>query len=280
MSLGGSLLWPVVAVLGFVLLTGLVAALGTSSVARYEFERNGAREPQRAPAGRPSPAHPAGRRRPAAPSSEAAAQPAASAVGVTERPAVVPGPAREGWWLVGDDGAPVSGPFADRVDADWAALAGGLDAIAAYGVLRVDGRLKPRTAPEERAWLDELGRQLDRLPAEWDELLSDNDPLTTLVVEVAAALVEAGLPLHDGGKGGPGSASGGVCLLPDPDACGVLVSWRSHDRLSVRQARGIAADTAVREVMTAGVVGLLDRLGFVVEPFGATGCHVVTALRG
>ena len=43
----------------------------------------------------------------------------------------------------------------------------------------------------------ELGGQLDRLPEDWDDLLTDDDALTTLVVEVAAALVEAGLPVHD-----------------------------------------------------------------------------------
>src|SRR3954452_14307768 len=60
-TMGATLAWPAVAVLGFVVLTCLVVALGTSSTARYEFEHNGARE--RPHSGAPaSAAHPAGSR--------------------------------------------------------------------------------------------------------------------------------------------------------------------------------------------------------------------------
>src|SRR3954453_23314752 len=100
---GGTLLWPMVTVLGFLALTGVVVALGASSTARYEFERNGAREQR--PAGKPATsAHPAGRRV-AAPTSDApAAQPQTQAVGVAVRPAE-PAPGRDdvAWWLVDDD---------------------------------------------------------------------------------------------------------------------------------------------------------------------------------
>ena len=118
----------------------------------------------------------------------------------------------------------LAGPFADRIDADWAALADGLPAVSVYGARSADGHVAARPSPEERAWLAELGDQLDRLPTEWDELLSDTDPLTTLVVEVAAALVEAGLPLHDAPEDSP---AGGVCLMPELAARGVVVSWRA-----------------------------------------------------
>ena len=91
----------------------------------------------------------------------------------------------------------MAGPFADRIDADWAALSGGLEAESVHGIRRADGGVTSRPSPEERAFLGELGEQLDRLPHDWDDLLTDTDPLTTLVVEVAAALLEAGLPLHD-----------------------------------------------------------------------------------
>ena len=42
------LMWPVVAALGFLALTGLVIALGTSSTARYDFERNRVQGPEAA----------------------------------------------------------------------------------------------------------------------------------------------------------------------------------------------------------------------------------------
>jgi hypothetical protein len=145
-----------------------------------------------------------------------------------------------------------------------------------HGARRADGAVAPRPSPEERAWLAELGEQLDRLPAEWDELLTDTDPLTTLVVEVAAALVEAGLPLHGAGEDHP---AGGVCLLPEPAAGGVVVSWRAHDRMSLHEVRGTAATTTVQQSMSAAIADVLWNLGFVVEPFGATGSSLVTALR-
>src|SRR3954454_7341247 len=247
---GGTLLWPMVTVLGFLALTGVVVALGASATARYEFERNGAREPKRAAVPAGSRAHPAGSRTPA----RQAGATEAAAVGVAVRPVVTPvveHGAGTGWWLVGEseDGdrlLRVAGPFRERVDADWAALANGLRACPLYGAIRADGALVPRTSPEERAWLSELGDQLDRLPEDWDALLSDTDPLTTLVVEVAAALVEAGLPLLDCAGDGAG---GGGCLTPERARCGVLVSWQQHERMSRQQVRGAAADATVQQTM-------------------------------
>jgi hypothetical protein len=170
----------------------------------------------------------------------------------------------------------VAGPFDDQVDADWAALAGGLPAVSVHGLLRDDGVVAQRPSPEERAWLVELGEQLDRLPDDWDSLLTDTDPLTTLLVEVAAALVEAGLPLHGTQEGHP---SGGICLLPETSSGGVLVSWRAHDRMSLHDLRGAAATATVQHSMNLAVADILANLGFVVEPFGATGTCLVTALR-
>jgi hypothetical protein len=276
-TMGATLVWPVVVVLGFCVFTAVVVVLGASSTARYEFERNGARQPQRAATPR-SANHPAGRRAPGR-ATETPAAPArsgqASSVAVRPAPAAVAegGPT---WWLVGESAQVVAGPFADRVDADWAAFADELSAVAVFGTRRTDGTVKPKPSPEERAWLGELGRHLDRLPAEWDELLTDTDPLTTLVVEVAAALVEAGLPLHDAGAAQSG---GGVCLVPDQDAGGLLVSWRPHDRMSLQQSRGATADEAVQRLMNAAILDVLEQLGFVVEEAGSTACALVTALR-
>jgi hypothetical protein len=273
-TMGATLAWPAMAVLGFVVLTCLVVALGTSSTARYEFEHNGTRDRQRADA----PArgtHPAGssRRRAAGP---ARAQARQRTVDVAVRPALPAAGAGPGWWLIDDAALVVAGPFEDQVDADWAALSEGLPAVSVHGVLRPDGGVTLRTSPQERAFLGELGEQLDRLPHDWDDLLDDTDPLTTLVVEIAAALVEAGLPLHDASQE---SAAGGVCLLPETDAGGVLVSWRAHDRMSVQDLRGTAATDTVQQSMNVAVADILWNMGFVVHPFGATGTSLVTALR-
>jgi hypothetical protein len=271
--MGATMVWPTVTVLGFFLFTALVVALGTSSTARYEFERNGARQLQTAGASRS--AHPAGRRAASRSTGGREAQALPRTVDVAVRPAPAPLTRGSSWWLVDDSAQILAGPFPDRIDADWAALADGLPAVSAFGARRTDGVLALRPSPEERAWLGELGDQLDRLPRDWDALLSDTDPLTTLVVEIAATLVEAGLPLYDAGQSSP---AGGICLVPEPLAQGVLVSWRTHDRMSLHQLRGAAADATVRQSMNGAVADVLANLGFVVEPFGGTGTSLVTAL--
>ncbi len=306
------LVWPMVAVLGFVAMAGLVVALGRSSTARYEFERNLVRAQQQ-PAAVPAGAGAGGdavRARVEVPATgvtaadgaaEAASQ-ARTAVGLATHPAPDPVPtspahpagrrmadagAPVAWWLVdgeSDRSAPfaLAGPFADRVAAEWAAVACGLDGDArtVHGTVRADGTVAQRPSAQDRAWLAELGEQLDRLADDWDELLTDEDALTTLVVEVTAALVEAGLPLHDcSGADREGAPSGGVCLTPELLHGGILVSWRQHDRMSVQQVRGAALDTAVQRTMNQTLAALLVQFGFVVEEFGDVGCSLVTAIR-
>jgi hypothetical protein len=291
------LFWPAVSVLGFVVLAALVIALGASSTARYEFERNrvpGARLQVvvAGPGGVPSGGGPTDRpggdhARVTAWSGGATMQEMRSepgaAVGMANHPAgkrvVEPGSA-PAWWLVdelGDQpGGIVAGPFPDRIDADWAALSGGSSAAgrAVYGERRADGGgLVRRQLPQERAWLNELGDQLDRLADDWNALLSDEDALTTLVVEVTAALVEAGLRLHDCAGGDP---AGGVCLTPEAGHRGIVVSWHRHDRMSLQRAHGAAMDAAVQRTMNAAICDLLAHSGFEVEPFGSSGCSLVT----
>jgi hypothetical protein len=274
-TMGATLVWPAMAVLGFLVLTCLVVALGTSSTARYEFEHNGTRERQRTEAPARG-AHPAGSRIRRRAAGHARGQERPQAVDVAVRPAPAAATGGPGWWLIDDAAHVLAGPFADQVDADWAALAEGLTAVSVHGVRRPDGGVTLRSSPEERAFLGELGNQLDRLPHDWDDLLNETDPLTTLVVEVTAALVEAGLPLHDASQD---SSAGGVCLLPDTTVGGVLVSWRAHDRMGMHDLRGTAATDTVQQSMNVAVADILWNLGFVVQPVGATGSSLVTALR-
>jgi hypothetical protein len=276
-SVGVAVLWLAGSLLAFLALTAVVVVLGASSTARFEFERNGAREENRAEA-RVAEGHPAGRRRAGAPEDSGGGQGRAPQA-VATRPVAatsLDGATGEGWWLVAEVAGVVAGPFADRVDAEWAALANGYAATAVYGMRRANGSLARRTSPQERAWLAEFGEQLDRLPDEWDVLLTDTDPLTTLVVEVAAALVEAGLPLHDGT---PESAAGGVSLTPDVEHGGVLVRWRAHDRISVLHVRGAATDAVVQLAMNTAIADVLTQVGFVLAPIDESGCHLVTAIR-
>lgn len=193
-------------------------------------------------------------------------------------------PAGTGWWLVDEDesGAErvLAGPFETRAEADWAtadAVAGAAHSV--HGVRRADGVLARKPSPQEWAWLAHLGEQLDRLPEDWDEFLSETDPMTTLVVEVTAALAEAGLPVHDGlGRTGGASALGGVCLTPAPVCGGVVVAWRQHDRMSVEQVHGPDLDTFVQATMNAALADVLAGFGFAVGPLeGGGGLLVRTA---
>ena len=292
------LMWPVVAVVGFLVLAALVIALATSSTAQYEFERNRVQgQRQRSavptPVGAAALAGTAGGRpaaEPALPATGAGTTVSAeqAALGVAAHPAgrrVAGQGTPPAWWLVEltEDGAverAVDGPFHDRIEADWAVLADGAAAPrrAVYGALRLDGAVVRRQSPQEQAWLTELGEQLDRLPEDWDEGLtdSDDDALVTLVVEVAAALVEAGLTVHDCAGESP---AGGVCLTPEPGRDGVLVSWHQHDRMSLEQVRGAESDAAVQQTMNAAVADCLRQMAFEVEPFGTSGCSLVTAAQ-
>lgn len=195
---------------------------------------------------------------------------------------VVGGALRRGWWLVVDetDGPCriVAGPFPDRAEARWAAEAYEYEDVRpVYGVGRADGGLDRRPSPEDWAWLAHLGEQLDRLPEDWDAEIGDDDPLTTLVVEVTAALAETGLPLHD--AGGAGSAVGGICLLPQSGLGGIVVAWRQHDRMSLDQVHGPASDVLVQQVMNSAVAEVLRLRGFAVEAFGGASGHVVRSLN-
>jgi hypothetical protein len=283
----------VTTLLGFCLLAALIIALGASSTARYEFERNAVAAQRRqrtvgAEAVEVTAARGGEQRRESADDDAArTSEPRRSAaVGVAAHPAGkgrLDSTAVPAWWLLRDDGdGPgghvVAGPFDDRIDAEWFALSEGLVELArpVHGVRRGGGRIAAVQPPAEKNWLSELGEQLDRLPAAWDELLTDDDALTTLVVEVAAALVEAGLPVHD--CAGDGDA-GGLCLTPGPHHAGVVVSWQPHHRLSAQWLRGPARTTAVQRTMNAAAAELLVQGGFEVEAFGPSGSILVTDLR-
>jgi hypothetical protein len=295
------IVWPVVAVVGFVVLAALVVALAQSSTARYEFERNqvqGQRGRQEATvlaaAGAVvASAEASSAEAPAEAVADTVAPPAGNAVAVltqeartalegrTAGLAAHPAGKRSGeqgpaaWWLVADSAdhpgeQTVAGPFPDRIEAEWAGLAGAGQAV--HGVLRADGRVARRQLPEERAWLSDLSDQLDRLPAEWDHDFADDDELVTLVVEVASALVESGLSLHDcAGE----ETAGGVCLSPEPGRPGIVVSWHQHHRASTEDVRTAEAHTAVQVAMNLALAECLLQLGFDVEPFGETGCSLV-----
>jgi len=182
-----------------------------------------------------------------------------------------------GWWLIDAGSRVVAGPFASRLDAALAELCSQEALVPAHGVRREDGTLALRFSPDDRAWLSHLSDQLDRLAEDWDELIDDADPLTGLVCEVAAAVAEAGLPLHDCAGRTASAQLGGVCLTPAPGEHGVLVSWAQHDRVTLGRVRGHSADLAAQGVMNAAVADVLRAFGFEVQPLADSSGHVVRA---
>ncbi|MCW2578886.1 MAG: hypothetical protein JWR82_487 [Blastococcus sp.] len=201
--------------------------------------------------------------------------------GVSSGEVVLGGVACQGWWLLveEEDGAEriVAGPFPDRAAARWAVDVQQADAPAStapvYGVRRADGGLSRRPSPEDWAWLAHLGEQLDRLPSDRDGALSEEDPLTTLVVEVTGALSEAGLPLHD--ATGVHRELGGACLTPEAALGGLVVTWRQHDRMSVDHMHGAATDAAVQQAMNHALAEVLRLRGFSVSALAGGSGHVV-----
>jgi hypothetical protein len=192
--------------------------------------------------------------------------------------AVLDGVVCHGWWLIVDEEGPariVAGPFPDRGAARWAASRNdaGVPIRPVYGIRRPDGSLNRRPSPQDWAWLAHLGEQLERLPDDWENQLAEHDRLVTLMVEIGAALAETGLPLHI--ASGPGSEVGGASLAPEPQLDGVVVTWRQHDRMSIDQVHGAAADAMVQQVMNRTLGHVLTLRGFVVEPFGGASGHVV-----
>jgi hypothetical protein len=182
------------------------------------------------------------------------------------------------WWLVDLDSRVLAGPFDSRLDAALAELStppDGVELVPAHGVRRGDGSLGPRFSADDRAWLAHLSEQLDRLADDWDALIDDADPLTGLVCEIAAAVAEAGLPLHDCAGRTSSAQLGGVCLTPAPGEQGVLVSWTQHDRMALGRVRGHDADVGAQATMNGAVAGVLLAFGFLVEPFGEASGHIV-----
>ncbi len=185
------------------------------------------------------------------------------------------------WWLVVDAehgrDQTMAGPFPDRAEAVWAARGyewSGLGHVwPVHGVRRADGVLHRRPSPQELAWLAHLGEQLNRLPEDWDAEISDDDPLVTLVVMIAAALSEAGLPLYI--ADGPGGDVGGACLTPEPGLPGVVISWRQHDRMGIDQIHGATAAASVQRVMNCALADVVRVRGFQVETLGECAGSVV-----
>jgi hypothetical protein len=141
--------------------------------------------------------------------------------------------------------------------------------------------LGPLRALAER---EELADAAGRLADAYGRTLRDDDPLRSLVSDIAWALTEAGFTLHHCAQHHPLYRLGGVCLLPvaaghDPDGRGgVVVSWTTHNLLSLDWGRWLAYH-GTQDVMNGALSEVLDGLGFQVAPFGVGGAWIVTGRK-
>lgn len=134
-----------------------------------------------------------------------------------------------------------------------------------YGIRRDGGPLLPRPSPSEYAWRAFVTEQLTGLN---DEARGrDSDPLAGLVRNVAAALLETGLPLHDCAARASRRHLGGVCLSPDPVEEAVIVGSQ-HERMSVERVRGTEAHRVVQATMNHALAHVLTGCGFTVQDVG------------
>ena len=146
-----------------------------------------------------------------------------------------------------------------------------------------DGRpdLGPLRALAEH---EELADATGRLADAYGRPLRDDDPLKPLATDVARALTEAGFTLHHCAKHHPLYRLGGVCLLPvapghDPDdRGGVVVSWTTHNLLSLDWSRWVAYH-GTQDVMNGALSEVLNGLGFHLSPFGVDGAWIVTGCK-
>jgi hypothetical protein len=137
-----------------------------------------------------------------------------------------------------------------------------------------------RALAEREEFADAAGRLADA----YGRPLRDDDPLRPLAADMARALTEAGFTLHHCAPHHPLYRLGGVCLLPvaaghDPDGRGgVVVSWTTHDLLSLDWGRWVAY-RGTQDVMNNALSKVLDALGFQVCPFGVGGAWIVTGRK-
>jgi hypothetical protein len=141
--------------------------------------------------------------------------------------------------------------------------------------------LRPLRALAER---EELADARDRLSNGLGNPLPSGDPHAPLARDVAAALTEAGLTLHDCAPHHPRYRLGGVCVLPipgghNPDGQGgIAVSWTSHNLLALDWERGREREDT-QQAMNHALASVLKALGYQVRPFGPGGASLVTGSR-
>jgi hypothetical protein len=141
--------------------------------------------------------------------------------------------------------------------------------------------LRPLRALAER---EELADARARLADGLGSPVRADDPYAPLASDVAEALTEAGLTLHNCAPHHPQYRLGGVCVMPIPSGHnpdgqgGIAVSWTTHNLLAMDWERGRERQ-GTQEAMNRALAGVLKALGYQVRPFGTGGAYLVTESR-
>ena len=147
----------------------------------------------------------------------------------------------------------------------------------------LDGEAPDLGPLQEAAEAAELAEATSGLTDSFGGPFPARDPLRPLACAVARALTEAGFTLHHCARHHPRYRLGGLPVArrgwPCPgDKAGVVVSWTTHDLLSLDWCRWHEYHGTQKDMNGAlgHVLGVLGVLGFQVAPFGSGGAHIVT----
>jgi hypothetical protein len=97
----------------------------------------------------------------------------------------------------------------------------------------------------------------------------------TVVDQLAAALTEAGLPVHAGARA---SSGGGVRIEAAPDGSGLQVTWDVDESLADDETR-VAQRVDLIETMNLALGDLLTILGWDAHPWSGGEFHLVVGRR-
>ena len=126
----------------------------------------------------------------------------------------------------------------------------------------------------------ELANAVSGLVSAYGSRLDGSDPLAPLARHIARSMTEAGLTVHHCAPPDPLYRLGGVCLPPveaepDADRAGVVVSWTTHDLLSLDWDR-YGTRAGIQQTMNRAIGGILSAFSYAAGPFGSGGGWLVT----
>lgn len=119
---------------------------------------------------------------------------------------------------------------------------------------------------------DDVTGELTKVSGSDGARLRLDHPLAQTLAALTRTLVETGFTVHDCATR---ERTGGVCLTPASRQDGVIVTWTTHDSLSLDSSR-YGQDWDVHEVMNYALADVLRLTGWHVDTYGQASAHMVT----